>query len=143
MSCERHSDALIEHALGAPAPSELQEHLRGCHECRSSLERERRLVAALDDELRAALDVTPSPNLLPRVRAAATEEAARRSTPWLRWLWPLAAAAATLALLAWLRQPVEPPQPAVTTARFEPARDTSPPPRVAEAPALRNPKAPP
>ena len=130
MSCARFADAIVDHVLGEPAPAELQSHLSGCEACRTALERERELAGRLDGELRQALDVAPSPALLPRGRARVAAEAERRATPWLRFLVPLAAAAATLALVAWLRQPVAPKHPA-TTARVEPrpaAPATAPPP---------------
>jgi hypothetical protein len=124
MSCARFADAILEHALGEPAPAELQSHLRGCAACSAALERERQLAGRLDGELRAALDVAPSAALLPRVRARAAAHAERRSSPWLRWLLPVAAAAATLALVAWLRQPTTLPPGPAAAARVEPRRET-------------------
>jgi hypothetical protein len=112
MSCARHADAILEHALGEPASLELQAHLRECETCRAALEHERQLVGSIDNELRATLDVAPSPEFLPRVRQAAASETETRSAPWLRWLLPVAA---MLAVVTWLRQPTPvPPQPAAT-----------------------------
>ena len=112
MSCARHADAILEHALGEPASADLQAHLGACDACRAALEHERRLIGRIDGELRATLEVAPSPEFLPRVRQAAASETETRSAPWLRWLMPVAA---MLALVTWLRQPTPvPPQPAAT-----------------------------
>lgn len=105
MSCERYADALLEHALGEPAPLELESHLRCCAACRGALERERRLLGKIDGELRDAVSVSPSPELLPRVRARVADAAAT-GRPWrLFWLLPAAAGLVALVAAVSLRQP--------------------------------------
>jgi len=103
MSCDRHADAILEHALGEPASLELQGHLQSCAGCRAALERERRLVGRIDGGLREALAVSPSPELLPRVRQAVGETTARRAWPWLRWVPSAAALVLVIAAVASLR----------------------------------------
>jgi hypothetical protein len=127
MSCARHSDAILEHALGEPATLELQAHLGGCDGCRAALERERRLVGRIDGELREALEVSPGPALLPRVRERAASETERRPAWGMRWLIPVAAGAAALAMTAWLLRATPVPQ-APQTVRVEPRRESPAPP---------------
>lgn len=108
MSCERYADALLETALGEPAPPELLSHLRACVACGQALERERGLVGRIEGELREAVSVTPSPALLPRVRAQVRDVAAD-SRPWrLFWLLPVAAGLVAVAAAVALRQSSEP-----------------------------------
>ncbi len=105
MSCERYADALLEMALGEPSPPELVGHLRSCAACREALQRERGLVGRIDGELRDAVSVSPSPELLRRVRARA-RGAAASGRPWrLFWLLPVAAGLVALVTAVSLRQP--------------------------------------
>jgi hypothetical protein len=135
MSCAHHADAILEHALGEPATAELQSHLPSCAECRAALERERQLLGTIDGALRGALVVSPSPALLPRVRERVAGQTGRRSAWGLRWLLPVAAGAAALAMSAWLLRPTPVPR-ARETARVEPRRESP-------APLVRPTEAPP
>jgi hypothetical protein len=133
MSCERHADAILEHALGEPAPPELEAHLRSCAACREALQRERRLLGGIDGELRDAVSLVPSPAFLPRVRERVAREADARTWTWSR-LVPAGAVAATLAIGAWLLQS-SPKPPSSAVVRVEPRRETpAPSPAVVEVP---------
>jgi hypothetical protein len=77
------------------------------------------LLARIDDELRDALSVTPSPQFLPRVRERLARTAPSPTAPLLRWLAPAALAAA--ALLVVVLQSIDradraPSAPAAATA---------------------------
>jgi hypothetical protein len=105
---------------------------------------------SIDGALREALDVSPSPDFVARVRTRIANEPAPHSV-WNRWIvWmPVAvAAAAALALAAWLTKPAEirhmpdtmaaaivPPQPA-PTVRLK--ADTTTPTTETTATAVKN-----
>lgn len=109
MSCERYADALLEHALGEPAPPELEAHLAGCVACRAALHREQRLLGRIDGELHEAISVTPNPEFLPRVQARVADAAAT-GRPWrLFWLLPVAASVVALVAAVSLQKPSAPP----------------------------------
>lgn len=97
MSCSRWRSALVETALGAPAPAGLPEHLGSCASCRAGLEAERLLLGRIDAELVAALDVAPSPELAARVRQRVAESPPARPW-WMPWLVPAGVGLAMLAL---------------------------------------------
>ncbi len=72
-------DRLSDRALGGvdrPSEGELRAHLEACPDCRATLERERRLVGAIDRGVRAHLAAEPSRNLAARVRMRLAEERA-------------------------------------------------------------------
>ena len=109
MDCETCFEALTAHALGRPLAGRARDHLEGCAACRVRLEDARRAARDMDDELRRALALQPSPGFVARIREGA---AAAGDTPrWRRW-WPaLVAGAAGAAVLM-----------TVQLARREPAR---------------------
>ena len=110
MSCDRFRAAILESALDEALLAAAGEHLALCSQCRQALERERELLQRIDADLRAALEIAPSPSLLPRIHARVAREPARGS-PWtMRWLLPaVAGALALFALARYTRQP--PPGP--------------------------------
>lgn len=120
MSCERHRPALIDAALGVPPTPELASHLAGCTRCSAQLERQRGLLARIDGEIQAGMDVPASAAFLARVRQRASQ---RKSAPWpvTGWLLPFAAAVGVLALsgLVLRRRAVEPPPAARPTVAEE------------------------
>jgi hypothetical protein len=110
MACERYRDALTDVAAGAPAAGAVEAHLATCETCRAELEALRRALAAADEELGGLAAAEPSPELAVRIRRAVADS--EPSPAWrFGWLWPAAAAAATLlvALAVWVgRTPVLP-----------------------------------
>jgi hypothetical protein len=104
---------------------------------------------ALDQELRAALDVAPSPEFVARVRARVSDDVP--ATHWLRWPWVAAAtaavgaAAAVLVTIGMLSGPeapepvtslhraaaVTPPRPVAVPSEVVPPRSTERPRRRA------------
>lgn len=66
--CERSKTVLMEVALGGAAPPAVDAHLEGCAPCRAWLADRRQLIGRIDAELRASLQVEPSPAFLARVR---------------------------------------------------------------------------
>ena len=115
MSCERYRSALMDVALGAPAPPALAVHLAECEACRAALDAERQFVGRLDAEVEASLQLPPSVGFLPRVRQRLTEPAAPR---WrLAWLVP-AAIGLLLVSRVLIRQPAT---PASASPRFPPS----------------------
>lgn len=126
MSCERYRSTLTDVALGVPAPPEVERHLTECASCRAALESERRLIARIDDGLREALEIEPSPALLPRVRRRVAQGAA----PFARWVPWLVRAAVGVGIVA-------------LGIRFAGRRHTGPPAPVekaAQRPAVLAPK---
>jgi hypothetical protein len=97
-------------------------------------ERERELLDRIDEELRDALSVTPSPELLPRIRLAV--ESSQAPSWSFAWFVPVAAGAAALAVAAWLlaRSPVE--RPALEARGEQPPVSAPPPQAVAPPPAV-------
>jgi len=105
MTCEQYRESLFHSAAAgtfsadvgieivAP-PAALQQHLDECLACRSALQRERSLFAAIDTSLRATANAEVPPSFLPRVRARLVEE----SAPQREWTRPLNFAAAGVAL---------------------------------------------
>jgi hypothetical protein len=128
----------VDVALGQAPSASLAEHLRRCVTCRERLAAESRRAAALDDDLRMALAVEPSPWLVARARRSATEAGLRRHG------WPAApfaarAAAAMLPVLAaalWIRMhPASPGlEPGDAMSASLPAQG-SPAPAASPAPA--------
>jgi hypothetical protein len=128
MACDRHHEALIEVALGARElhpGSELSAHLAGCTNCRSELDAQRRLAAAIDSGVAASVDAEPSPAFAARVHQRIAAETAPAPAWWqgIRTAWmPLAVGVLTVVLLAfWLarRQPIPPPHPGPEIARVQ------------------------
>ena len=103
MSCDRHTDAIIDHACGAEIADDAAAHLAGCADCHRLFDEQRRMVRALDEELQLALAIEPSARFVPDVLARV-----ERSRPswrgFVSWAIPVAAAAALLLVtLATLR----------------------------------------
>jgi hypothetical protein len=92
-------------------------------------EHERSLLDRVDEELRQALDVAPSPEFLPRVRERVAKEASASRAWTLPWLMPVAAGvvAVIATVLFLLRQPAPIGSPAT-----QPRSAASP--AVAESP---------
>jgi hypothetical protein len=108
MTCEKYGEALIEGAAtGGKLEGSLADHLEGCTRCRTTLQRERWLFAAIDDALRTKVNERPQAGFLAGVRAQISKEALPKS----RWspVWALAGGVLALALIAvahpWARQP--------------------------------------
>ncbi|MGH9372084.1 MAG: hypothetical protein ACRD15_11195 [Vicinamibacterales bacterium] len=122
MSCERFSEAITDHAAGAPIDPGAAAHLAVCRGCRRVFEEERRLLSDVDGQLQRSLAVTASPDFAARVIAGV------RTTPTGLSLWNAwsmgAAAAAVIALGLYLFWPMERQRQAV-----------SPPALVSSAPA--------
>jgi hypothetical protein len=136
MKCQSHRGALLDVALGAPAPPGLDGHLASCPECRHGLERERAYVSRMDLELRSALEVEPSPALLSRARRRAAEKEPSPAQPWLRWLVPagVGLAALTGAILVDRSSTLPPGPPSAAVVSPIPAPPREPPtPRVTAA----------
>ncbi len=102
MDCRRYKDWLGDKALGVldqAGEAELCAHLEICSECRAALERERRLLAAIDRGIGTDLKADLSPEFPARVRARLAKEAAKPRFTFARWI-PAAAAALAVGVLA-------------------------------------------
>lgn len=83
MKCNEIRELLPDLAAGTTsAPSEINDHLRGCAECTGTLADFRQTMALLD-EWQAP---EPSPYFDTRLKARLREEAARQPAGWLAWL---------------------------------------------------------
>lgn len=90
------SDSLSESRRG-----KFNEHIHDCAACRTEFQRTEGLLRKIDQNLRAALAVEPSPQLLANVRRGIIAQPLREAS-WLgrnRWLVPAAACAAFAAVL--------------------------------------------
>lgn len=106
MDCKRYKrwlgDAALE-ALDHSREAELRAHLAICSECSADLERERRLLAAIDRVIDEGQKAGPSPQFAPRVWRRVAEEAARPRRAFARWISVTTGAIAAVALMAvWL-----------------------------------------
>lgn len=93
LTCADVEARIADLAMGivdAPEARALQRHLDGCSHCAEALAREE----AIELQLRAALRVTPPANLATEIKAALP----RRARRLRRWVVPVLAAAAALAL---------------------------------------------
>ena len=96
MSCDRHTDAIVDHACGAEIAAEAAAHLDGCAACRRMFDEQLRLVRDLDEQTALALEIDPSPRFVPEALARVERAAfGRRTTMW----WGGAAAAAAVLML--------------------------------------------
>mgnify|MGYP006337241085 CR=1 FL=1 len=94
MSCDRHTDAIVDHACGAEIAADAAAHLDGCAACRRMFDEQLRLVRDLDEQTALALEIDPSPRFVPEALARVDRAAfGRRTTMW----WGGAAAAAASA----------------------------------------------
>jgi predicted anti-sigma-YlaC factor YlaD len=83
MNCERIHDQLPDVALGvAPAPPEVEAHLRECRACSETLESLRATMKLMD----AWEAPEPSPYWDTRMQARLREEQQRRSAGRLHWI---------------------------------------------------------
>jgi hypothetical protein len=98
MSCDRYTDAIVDHACGAEIAADAAEHLKVCAACGRMFNEQRRLLEDLDQELQDALAIEPSARFVADAMAGA-ERSAQRWRPAMWWSAPLAAAA-VLVLLA-------------------------------------------
>ena len=64
MSCDRHTDAIVDHACGAEIAAEAAAHLDGCAACRRMFDEQLRLVRDLDGQVALALQIEPSPRFV-------------------------------------------------------------------------------
>lgn len=109
MACERYRKALADLAAGGPAPAFVEAHLAACEGCRAELAALRQALSVADAEMAGLVAAEPSPALAAGIRRAVAE--AEPAPAWrFGWLWPTAAAAATLlvALAVWVGRPVAP-----------------------------------
>lgn len=128
MSCDRYTDAIVDHACGADLADDAAAHLRGCAACRRIFEEQRQLLRGLDSDLQAALAIEPSAWFEAQTLAGLERSPIRR--PGLFW-WIAVAAAAAVIILGTLvairsgdRQPLDRQEAA--------ARPVAPPTSVAE-----------
>jgi anti-sigma factor RsiW len=112
MSCKRFSDAITDHACGAPIAADAARHLRSCEACRRTVDEHRRLLADAESVLRSELAVAASPDFVARVSAQTCELGAstKRWTLPAAW-WVGAAAAAAIMIGVYVGAPVEKPAP--------------------------------
>jgi len=127
VSCQALAGPILDLARGALLPAsraEVLEHVESCAACRERLRAERRLSEGLRDWAAADADREPAPALEARLRSAlrARHRRAvrpRRTAP--AWAWPIAAAAAGLALWsAFPKQAGRVAAPRVEEAAFRP-----------------------
>ncbi len=144
MSCDRHTDAIVDHACGAEIAAEAAAHLDGCAACRRMFDEQLRLVRDLDGQVALALQIEPSPRFVPEARARVERAAfGRRTTMW----WGGAAAAAAVLMLVTFgslrsgeRRGEEQPAAAVASIVPAPVADPTPPPTMPSAsPAAMSP----
>jgi hypothetical protein len=96
MSCDRHTDAIVDHACGAEIAAEAAVHLDGCAACRRLFDEQHRLVRDLDQQMALALEIEPSPRFVPGVLARVERPAfGFRDARW----WGGAAAAAAVLMI--------------------------------------------
>ena len=112
MSCKRFSDAITDHACGAPIAADAARHLRSCEACRETFDEHRRLLADADTVLRSELAVRASPDFVARVTAETRQLGSSAKwwtlpAPW----WIGAAAAVAMAIGVYVSAPVEGPPP--------------------------------
>ena len=83
MKCTDIRELLPDLAAGLSAPAaEVNEHLRGCNACNSTLDEFRKTMALLDEWTAPE----PSPYFDVRLRARLREEAAQQPHSWFAWL---------------------------------------------------------
>jgi hypothetical protein len=112
MSCDRYTDAIVDHACGAEIASEAAAHLKNCAACRRLFDAQCRALREIDQDLQSALAIHPSAGFGAGVLAAVeSSTAGRRRMLW----WGVPAAVAAGIVLAILtsaqfggRRPAEP-----------------------------------
>ena len=96
MSCDRYTDAIVDHACGADLAADAAAHLRGCAACRRIFEEQRQLLQGLDSDLQAALAIEPSAWFEAQTLAGLERPRIRRRRAF--WWMALAGAAAVIIL---------------------------------------------
>ena len=141
MSCDRYTDAIVDHACGAEIAADAAAHLRSCAACRRMFDEQRQTLQDLDRELETALAIEPSDRFVAETMARVERSSPRwRTAIW--WSVPAAAAAAVLILVALgalrfgERKPTDRREPGL----LKPRRRLSP---TARLRALRRPLVPP
>ncbi len=142
MACERYTDRLEDAALGALDPArdaELSAHVSTCRECRAGLERERLLVAAMEQGIVASVAGDPSPEFVARLRRRLAEEAARPRFGFAGWV-PVAVPVVALAALAIVLLAPRPSRPPANSAKTREPAETGRAERAASplSPGARN-----
>ena len=97
MACNRFAETIRARALGSPLPADAAAHLAVCSDCQAALEKEERVVAAIDTALDELASTGPAPDFVSRARAHV--ERAPRWMPAARWT-PAAIAAVALLVAA-------------------------------------------
>jgi anti-sigma factor RsiW len=95
MKCERVREGLLDVATGVAAPPEVEEHLRGCEDCRRRAGELRATMTVLGEWP----EVEPSPYFDARLRARVREQAAA-AQGWWAWVRRPALAAVFVLLIA-------------------------------------------
>jgi hypothetical protein len=134
VSCDRYGSELMDLALGAAVPPEVETHAASCPSCGKKLARMREQVSLMDEELCLGGAAVPGPHFQSRVRARLAAERSARPAG-MRFLFPAAAglAAVVLGLLLLRRPAAERP--------VETASGASPRPTAAETAAAPPPSA--
>ena len=96
MSCDRYTDAIVDHACGADLADDAAAHLRGCPACRRTLEEQRQVLQGLDSDLQEALAIEPSAWFEAQTLAGLERTPIRRRRAF--WWIAVAAAAAVIIL---------------------------------------------
>jgi ferredoxin len=107
MSCERFTEAITDHACGAPIDERAAAHLAACTTCRRMFDQQKDAVEAMDAELRDALAITASPEFAVRVSVRVRNR--RPALPAVARWWIGAAAAAAVATALYLGLGQQPP----------------------------------
>jgi hypothetical protein len=97
MACDRFTRELNDHAIGAPLGSAAAAHLATCSSCQLQLERETRLMAAIDFAIEQVGSARPAADYPVRLREKAS---VRTRAGRGRWVIASAAVAAAAALVA-------------------------------------------
>ncbi len=128
MDCERYRKNLTDIALGAMESrrqAEFAAHLAVCAGCHAALERERRLLAAIDIGIAASVAAEPSPEFAARVRQRLEQKSLSARSRFSTWVPATAVALVVLGVVAvWLarRRPVVPgtPEPPAVASQQRP-----------------------
>lgn len=129
MGCKPYQEILTDAALGALESSreaELAAHLARCEACRVALDRERRLLAAINLGIEASVSAEPSPEFLARVRRRFEEERLPMRMWFSGWVPIAVGALAALALVTvWIARRSAMGPVATETAQTAPSQQPS------------------
>ena len=95
MACERFAEALKARALGVALRPDGAAHLAVCSTCQAVLEREERLISAINTAIEEVGTAKPAPDFVPAMRASIA-----RTAPWKPQLWSIQASALAMVFLA-------------------------------------------